>query len=266
MAPPSGRDFQASVNTTIDKLQDKTLLHIFNFLEHTEISRLAQVSRKWYGLACNSQLWQNVSFRPEFAGIVAPPSIDKAVDLIGRRFGPQLKYIELPIEHICAPVFHELAAKCPNLSHMVLDFSNAMQLHDFNDLNAFPAKLRTLCICLSDVIFMEGFMRKIYNFINSVECLQLIGTYERVTEEEEEVHETLHILKLKSHVPNLRVINFFGVKFWTTITSKPFRATAFTWSACASSFARSLQVIFEDSAAALPQTQLLVDGANRVDQ
>ena len=39
------------------------------------------------------------------------------------------------------------------------------------------------------------------------------GTYERVSEEEEEVHETLHILKLKSHVPNLRVINFFGVKF-----------------------------------------------------
>lgn len=39
------------------------------------------------------------------------------------------------------------------------------------------------------------------------------GTYERVSEEEEEVHETVNITKLKSHTPNLRVINFFGVKF-----------------------------------------------------
>ena len=133
--------------------------------------------------------------------------MDRAVELIAKRFGAQLKYIELPIEHICAPVFHELAAKCPNLSHMVLDFSNAMQLHDFNDLNAFPAKLRTLCICLSDVIFMEGFMRKIYNFINSVEVLQLVGKKNADTNIEQEqcktdaqqefIRSTKNILQIK---------------------------------------------------------------------
>ena len=42
-------------------------------------------------------------------------------------------------------------------------------------LQAFPTKLKYMCICLSEVIFMEGFMRKIYNFINGLEILHLIG-------------------------------------------------------------------------------------------
>jgi hypothetical protein len=50
------------------------------------------------------------------------------------RFGPSLQYIELPIELITHTVLQELAAKCPNLTHMLLDFSTAMQLHDFNDM------------------------------------------------------------------------------------------------------------------------------------
>lgn len=160
---------------TIDKLPEKTLLHIFSYLEHKEICRNAQVCRKWRQISYDNRLWQQVSFRPEYAGLTAAPSEPIALNLIASRFGSQLKYIELPIELITAHVFAELSNKCPNLNHMVLDFSNAMQLHDFNDLNAFPAKLHTLCICLSDVIFMEGFTRKIYNFINSVQSLQLIG-------------------------------------------------------------------------------------------
>jgi hypothetical protein len=50
-----------------------------------------------------------------------------------------------------------------------------MQLHDFNDLNAFPCNLKMLCICLSEVIFLEGFMRRIYTFLSSLEILQIIG-------------------------------------------------------------------------------------------
>lgn len=50
------------------------------------------------------------------------------------RFGPSLTYIELPIELITHTVLHELANKCPNLTHMLLDFSTAMQLHDFNEM------------------------------------------------------------------------------------------------------------------------------------
>lgn len=86
-----------------------------------------------------------------------------------------MRYIELPIELITHTVLHELANKCPNLTHMLLDFSTAMQLHDFSEMQTFPAKLKYMCICLSEVIFMEGFMRKIYNFINGLETLHLIG-------------------------------------------------------------------------------------------
>jgi hypothetical protein len=50
------------------------------------------------------------------------------------RFGPSLRYIELPIELITHTVLHELANKCPNLTHMLLDFSTAMQLHDFSEM------------------------------------------------------------------------------------------------------------------------------------
>lgn len=153
------------------------------------------------------------------------------------RFGSSLRYIELPIELITHTVLHELANRCPNLTHMLLDFSTAMQLHDFSELQAFPTKLKYLCVCLSEVIFMEGFMRKIYNFINGLEIIHLIGksgattvqyyvwiniiyinsrpagTYEKVEEEEEEIYEVINVHKLKSATPNLRVINLYGINF-----------------------------------------------------
>ena len=85
------------------------------------------------------------------------------------------RYIELPSELITAPVLHELCNKCPILRNMTLDFSNAMQLHDFNDLNSFPCNLRSLTICLSEVIFLEGFMRRVYQGLGTLEVLHLIG-------------------------------------------------------------------------------------------
>lgn len=112
-----------------------------------------------------------------------------------------------------------------------------MQLHDFSEMQAFPTKLKYMCICLSEVIFMEGFMRKIYNFINGLEILHLIGiyfctylftficiyfitlqafslgTYEKIEEEEEEIYEVINVHKLKSATPNLRVINLYGINF-----------------------------------------------------
>lgn len=73
-------------------------------------------------------------------------------------------------------------------------------------------------------------MRKIYNFINGLEILHLIGnkinffcghiankvslgTYEKVEEEEEEVYEVINVHKLKAATPNLRVINMYGITF-----------------------------------------------------
>ena len=64
-----------------------------------------------------------------------------------------------------------------NLKYMTLDFANAMQLHEFNDLNAFPCNLHYLCICLSEVIFLEGFMRRVYQSLSSVKILHLVGVW-----------------------------------------------------------------------------------------
>ncbi|PNF19950.1 hypothetical protein B7P43_G10372 [Cryptotermes secundus] len=198
--------------TTIEKLPDKVLLNIFSYLSHREICRMARVCKKWRMIAYDTRLWRDVSLRPEISGLHVG-SLESLLGLISIRFGPSLRYIELPIELITHTVLHELANKCPNLTHMLLDFSTAMQLHDFSEMQAFPTKLRYMCICLSEVIFMEGFMRKIYNFINGLEILHLIGTYEKVEEEEEEIYEVINVHKLKSATPNLRVINLFGINF-----------------------------------------------------
>ncbi|CAH2239095.1 jg461 [Pararge aegeria aegeria] len=199
-------------NTTIEKLPDKVLLNIFSYLSHREICRMATVCKRWRMVAYDTKLWTHVSLRPEISGLHVG-SLESLLALISIRFGPSLRYIELPIELITHTVLHELASKCPNLTHMLLDFSTAMQLHDFSEMQAFPTKLRYLCICLSEVIFMEGFMRKIYNFINGLEILHLIGTYEKVEEEEEEIYEVINVHKLKSATPNLRVINLYGINF-----------------------------------------------------
>ncbi|XP_059469512.1 F-box/LRR-repeat protein 2 isoform X2 [Neocloeon triangulifer] len=197
---------------TIEKMPDKVLLNIFSYLSHREICRLATICKKWRQIAYDTRLWSAVSLRPEISGLHVS-SLESLLALISVRFGASLRYIELPIEVITHNVFHELANKCPNLTHMLLDFSTAMQLHDFSEMQAFPTKLKYLCICLSEVIFMEGFMRKIYNFINGLEILHLIGTYEKVEEEEEEVYEVINVHKLKAATPNLRVINMYGITF-----------------------------------------------------
>lgn len=201
---------------SFDRLSDEVILRIFSYLPHKEILRISTVCKRWLKIASDSRLWSRVSLRPEVSGLHVT-NADLLVNVIGQKFGPSLKYIELPIELITHTILHELASKCPNLTQILLDFSTAMQLHDFNALYSFPTKLHTICICLSEVIFMEGFMRKIYNFINGLEVLHLVGTYERAVEhteeESEEIYEVINIHKLKSAVPNLKIINLFGINF-----------------------------------------------------
>ncbi|XP_033220639.1 F-box/LRR-repeat protein 7 isoform X5 [Belonocnema kinseyi] len=160
-------------STTIEKLPEKVILNIFSYLSHREICSMARVCKRWRQIAYDTRLWKYVSLRPEISGLHVG-SLENLLQLISTRFGSSLRYIELPIELITHTVLHELANKCPNLTHMLLDFSTAMQLHDFSEMQAFPTKLKYMCICLSEVIFMEGFMRKIYNFINGLEILHLI--------------------------------------------------------------------------------------------
>ncbi|XP_076469799.1 S-phase kinase-associated protein 2-like isoform X2 [Babylonia areolata] len=197
---------------TIDKVPEKLLLKVFSFLKHRELGKVAQVCRRWRALAYDSRLWKVVSLRPEFSGLHVY-SQEALVALIGMRFGATLRSIELPSELITAPVLHELSVRCPALQSITLDFSNAMQLHDFNDLHAFPCNLRSMCVCLSEVIFLEGFMRRIYSRLSSIEVLHLIGTFEMSSESEEDVYEVINIGKIKAHTPNLRVVNLYGITF-----------------------------------------------------
>ena len=136
-----------------------------------------RVCRRWKSIAYSPPLWRSISFRPTHGGIQVT-NLDYLVHLIGTRF-TEMTICELPTELITPNVLHEMANKCPKLQSLTLDFSTAMQLsQDFGDLQAFPSRLRSLTICLSENIFLEGFLRKVYTFISSVEFLHVFGTCE----------------------------------------------------------------------------------------
>ncbi|EUB63324.1 F-box/LRR-repeat protein 20 [Echinococcus granulosus] len=207
-----GVGLPATSNLRITKLPEKLLLRIFSFLTHRELCTIARVSKQWRRLAYDESQWSCLNLRPEHGGL-SVPTVEDFLNLVNQRSGEGLRYLELNSDLITIPVLEELGNKCTNLRYLTLDFSNAMQLHDFNDLMAFPGLLTYLCICLSDVIFMEGLMRKIYPCLSSLEVLHLIGTFERAAEEEEEIYEVVNISKIRAHTPNLRVINLYGISF-----------------------------------------------------
>jgi len=197
---------------SIGDLPDKVLLRVFSYLSHQDMMKNSVVCKKWRMIGQDSRLWGFVSLRPEISGLWIQNQ-DMLLKLIATRFSTNLRYLELPCDLITREVLQELASKCPNLTHLLLDFSHGAQLADFSELNDFPTKIRYLCLCLSETIFLDNFMKKIYNFINGTEMLHLYGTYEQGEEEEGEVYEVLNIRALKQATPNLRVINMYGVSF-----------------------------------------------------
>lgn len=50
-----------------------------------------------------------------------------------------------------------------------------------------------------------------------VDKSSLPGTYEKVEDEEEEVYETVNVFKLKQYLPNIRVVNLWGVSTFITL-------------------------------------------------
>ena len=52
-----------------------------------------------------------------------------------------------------------------------------------------------------------------FSFINGLEMLHIVGTYEKAEEEEGEVYEVVNIKTLKQATPNLRIINLYGITF-----------------------------------------------------
>lgn len=65
----------------ISKMPDKVLLHIFSYLEHREICRLATICKKWRQIAYDTRLWANVSLRPEVSGLHVQ-SHDSLINLV----------------------------------------------------------------------------------------------------------------------------------------------------------------------------------------
>lgn len=206
---------------SLRSLPDSMLLMIFSYLTPVDLIRCTRVCHRWHSLINHhQQLWRRLYLRPECGnghiGAVHVRRLDMFLNLLSNRCASSLIYIDLPVELITIEVLRELAIHCPNLEYLTLDFSAAMQLRDFNDLHEFPCNLKRLCICLSEVIFLEAFMRRIYGYLSSLQTLHIIGTIEKssmTTAEESDNYETINISKIKAHVPNLRVINFYGVTF-----------------------------------------------------
>jgi hypothetical protein len=156
-------------------LPEKLIVHIFSYLTPVELNKCALVCRLWRNLTQHPSLWRSLKLRSDYHDSIHIKNVDNFLYLLNHRFNNHLNYIELPIELITANVLHELANRCTNLTYLTLDFSAAMQLQDFNDLNAFPCNLKSMTICLSEVIFLEGFMRRIYASLSSLEVMNLIG-------------------------------------------------------------------------------------------
>jgi len=203
---------QAGAKPTIDSLPDKVLRKIFSYLSHREILKYAVICKKWHIVSQDSGLWGFVSLRPEISGLYVDGE-SHMQQLIPTKFGANLRYLEMNAELVTLNVLQDLAKKCPNLTHMLLDFAQASQLHDFTDLSQFPTKLKFMALYLSDTIFLDNFMKRIYSFINGLEMLHINGTYEKAEMEEGEVYEVVNIKTLKQATPNLRIINLYGISF-----------------------------------------------------
>ncbi|CAF3010118.1 unnamed protein product [Rotaria socialis] len=205
-------------------LPDNMLVLVFSYITPLDLIHCTHVCQRWHTLISrHNYLWRRLFLRPECSsgqiGAVHVRRLDAFLHAIATRFSTSLSYIDLPIELITVEVLRELAIRCPNLQYLTLDFSSAMQLHDFSDLSEFPCNLKRLCICLSEVIFLEGFMRRIYGFLSSIRTLHIFGTLEKssltstAAPEETDDYETINISKIKTHAPNLHTINLYGVSF-----------------------------------------------------
>ena len=142
----------------------QVLLKIFSYLSHNQILKYAVVSKKWHMISQDSRLWVFVSLRPEISGLHVEQS-HMVQQLIPTKFRENLRYLETNADLVTPTVLQDLAKKCPNLTHLLLDFAQASQLHDFTDLGAFPTKLKFLALYLSDTIFLDNFMKRIYRYV-----------------------------------------------------------------------------------------------------
>ena len=116
-------------------------MKIFSYLTHQQILKYAVVCKKWHIISQDSRLWCFVSLRPEISGLHVQGE-NHMCQIIPTKFGANLRYLETNADLVTPNVLQDLAKKCPNLTHLLLDFAQASQLHDFTDLSAFPTKLK----------------------------------------------------------------------------------------------------------------------------
>ena len=68
-------------------------------------------------------------------------------------------------------------------------------------------------LCISNNLLFLMYVSCSYSFINGLEMLNIVGTYEKAEMEEGEVYEVVNIKTLKQATPNLRIINLYGINF-----------------------------------------------------
>ena len=139
------------------------MLKIFSFLKHRELGKVAQVCRKWRLLAYDSRLWTVVSLRPEQStpGCTCtarrPSSPSSAC-----ASGPPSSTSSCPPSLSpppCCTSWPQVPG--PKIYHLgLLQRHAAARLQRPQQL---PLQPESMCICLSEVIFLEGFMRRIYS-------------------------------------------------------------------------------------------------------
>lgn len=201
---------------TVLSLPDKILIRIFRFLKPNEILlNCGLVCIKWKKITRLPEQWRLLRLREGFEDSI---KISKQEDLI-RAFNwtfSKIEYIELPGELITNPILNELFTKCQRLTYLSLDFSNAIKLYDFNELNETTncKQLKSFCLYLNDTkCILDGLIRKIYSpHLLTIQELHFIGKDEKNFEEDELI-ETISLNKLKPFMANLRVINLYKLEF-----------------------------------------------------
>jgi hypothetical protein len=201
---------------TIYSLPDKVLICIFQYLKPYEILvNCGLVCAKWKNITRSPEQWKLLRLREGFEDtfkINNEEDLNKALNWTFSR----IEYIELPGELISTAILNKIFINCHRLTHLTLDFSNAIKLHDFNELNENTncKQLKSFCLYLNDTkCVLDGLIRKVYSLhLLTIQEVHLIGKDEQNIEEDELI-ETISINKLRSFMDNLRVINLYKLEF-----------------------------------------------------
>ncbi|XP_074105592.1 F-box/LRR-repeat protein FipoQ [Cotesia typhae] len=138
--------------TTIEKLPDKVILNIFEYLSHREICRLARVCKRWRQIAYDTRLWKHVSLRPEISGLHVN-SLEMLLQLI--RILVMGTQERLGVNIHVDQLMDGIANNCPNLERLELRWDPENLRFSDKSQKAIDV-LRVKCIKLKCLVLSDG--------------------------------------------------------------------------------------------------------------